>query len=100
VQAFLLKLLVQAVENEQIRKFLLEVVDRIAGLLLPKLADLVPVAVGTAVDAAIKQIPGVENLKDVGAVVNSTRDTLNHLIPDFDTGVKALDDLLDMWRPR
>lgn len=74
--------------------------ELLGGVITESILPLVPVAVASAVNAAIQQIPGVENVKDVAGIANTVRDDLNKIIPDIDVGIPALDDLLDFWRPK
>jgi hypothetical protein len=81
MQAFLLKLLVAAVQNPDIRAFLLEVVDRLAATLLPKLASVIPVAIGAAA-ARFGDILGHVDLPSAPEIVEDIRKEVNHALPD------------------
>lgn len=87
----------------------------IGSLITERILPLVPVAAASAAKAAvdelvkkfpqlatmIKQAGELEN--DVVSVVNvaqTVRKDLNALIPDFDTGIPQLDELMDFWRPK
>lgn len=73
-------------------------------LITERILPLVPVAVGAAVKAAVdevvEKVPGLEGVVDVVKATDAARDNLNHLIPDIDFGIPALDNLLDFWRPK
>jgi len=66
------------------------------------------IAVGASAAAAqlwnrVKsEIPGVqegiEALGDITEGAAGVRDMLDKAVPDFDTGIKAVDDLMDFWR--
>jgi hypothetical protein len=81
MQGFLLKLLVSAVQNEQIRRFLFEVVDRLATLLLPKLAAVIPVAVGAGIKGLGDILPDID-IPDLPDVVETVRRGVNNQLPD------------------
>lgn len=57
-------------------------------------------AAKSAVDELTAKIPGVEGVVDAAKVANDTRVTLDRLFPDFDTGIKPIDDIMDIWRPK
>lgn len=52
--------------------------------LLPWLASLIPLASASAVNAVIDNIPGVEAVKDVGALIEKVTKDVNVAVPDFD----------------
>lgn len=66
------------------------------------------IALGAAAAAAhlwnkVKsEIPGVEEgVEVIGNITEGAlevRDVLDKAVPDFDTGIKAVDDLMDFWR--
>lgn len=89
--------------------------DLLGGLITERILPLVPVAAASASKAAvdelvqkfpqlaeiIKTAGGIE--RDVVSVVNvaeTVRKDLNSLIPDLDTGIPQLDQLMDFWRPK
>lgn len=84
MQAFVLGLLVKAIENPEVRKFLLEGFERVgaslAELLLPKLSALIPLSVG----AGLKEFSDKLNidLPGLSDVVNTIRDGVNAELPD------------------
>lgn len=95
MQKFIINIIISVLSNEKVQQM---IKDLIGGIITERVLPLVPVAVTAAVDAAIKQIPGVENLKDVSAVADHARDALNKMIPDIDLPV--IGDLTDFWRPK
>jgi hypothetical protein len=101
MQAFLLKLILAVLTNEQVQK---QIKDLLGQLITERILPLVPVAVGAAVkagmDELIERVPGIEGVVDIVKTTDAARDNLNELIPDIDFGIPALDNLLDFWRPR
>jgi hypothetical protein len=101
MQAFLLKLILGVLTNEQVQK---QIKDLLGQLITERILPLVPVAVGAAVkagmDELIERVPGIEGVVDIVKTTDAARDNLNELIPDIDFGIPALDNLLDFWRPR
>lgn len=93
IQSFILKLLVEAVKNPDIRGFLLELFDRMADRLLPKLAAVIPAAVGAGIKGLGDLIPNID-LPDVGQVVETVRDGVNELLPQ-DIDVPLLSDAFE-----
>ncbi|AER48886.1 hypothetical protein KAMIYU_76 [Mycobacterium phage Kamiyu] len=74
---------------------------RILGrIVTERVLPVIPVTVATAVSGVIEKIPGVENVRDVVGYAEDIRQRVNDLLPDIDTGIKPLDDLLDAWRPK
>lgn len=41
---------------------------------------------------------GIEVIGDITENAAGVRDVLDRAIPDYDTGIKAVDDLMDFWR--
>lgn len=91
---FLSNLIADVLADERVQKM---IKDLLGDLITERIVPLIPVAAAAAVDAAIKQIPGVENVKDVLAVANETRDVLDRMIPDIDLPI--IGNLTDFWRP-
>lgn len=93
MQAFLLKLIIAAVTDKEVQKV-------IKTILAELLAVAVPTAVKSAMDQLIEKVPGIEGVVDIITVGNDTIGMLDRLIPDIDTGNEAIDRLMDFWRPR
>lgn len=89
IQKFALSLIVAALQNEEVRKFLLEVIDRLAAQLLPKLAAVIPAAVGAGIKG-FGDLVDVD-LPDVGQVVEKIRDGVNAQLPE-DVDIPVLSD--------
>ena len=89
IEKFALNLLLAALQNKEVRAFLLEVVDRLAAQLVPKLAAVIPAAVG----AGIKGLGDLTNLDlpDVTEVVEKIRDGVNAQLPE-DVDIPVLSD--------
>lgn len=101
MQNFIVGILIKVLSDEKVQAFLITAAKRIVGdAITDKILQALPDMFAAMLDTAIKQIPGVENIKDVAQVANHGRQILNDLIPDLDTGFKPLDDLMDMWRPK
>ena len=81
LQSFALKLIIAALENEKIRALLLECVDRAADVLLPKLAALIPAAVGAGMKGLGDLLDGID-LPDIDQVVENIRAGVNQQLPD------------------
>lgn len=80
IEKFALNLLLAALRNQEVRALILEIVDRLGAQLLPKLAAVIPAAVG----AGIKGLGDLTNLNlpDVAVVVEKIRDGVNQQLPD------------------
>ncbi len=92
IEKFALNLIVAALQNKEVRDFLLEIIDRLAAQLLPKLAAVIPAAVG----AGIKGFGDLANidLPDVGQVVEKIRDGVNAQLPE-DVDIPVLSDAFE-----
>lgn len=98
---FVVGILIKVLSNEKVQDFLIRAAKQIVGdAIALKILGALPDMFAALLDQAIKQIPGVENIKDVKQVADSGREVLNKIVPDFDTGIKPLDDILDIWRPK
>lgn len=102
MQNFIVGILIKVLSDEKVQAFLILAAKKIVGdAITGKILEALPAMFAGMLDTAIKQIPGVENIQDVGEVVNTGREILNRVVvPDLDTGFKPLDDLMDIWRPR
>ena len=111
MQKWVIALLIAALKailaDEELRDKLVDIFKKIlGGVIAEKVLPLLPTAIASAVDAVIKKLPGVPNL-DPGQVLevaehakDSILDVVDKAVPDFDTGIKQLDDLMDFWRPK
>ena len=92
LQSFALKLVIAALENEKVRALLLECVDRAADVLLPKLAALIPAAVGAGMKG-LGDLVDID-LPDVAQVVEKIRDGVNAQLPE-DVDIPVLSDAFE-----
>lgn len=98
---FIVGILIGVLKDPDVQKFLIEAAKKIVGdSITGKIMEALPHMFAAMLDTTIKQIPGIENIKDIAPVVEAGRNTLNQIIPDFDTGYKPLDDIMDIWRPK
>jgi translation initiation factor 2 alpha subunit (eIF-2alpha) len=95
METFLTNLIIKVLSDERVQKMIKDV---LGGLITERIVPLIPVAVTAAVDAVVKQIPGVENIKELASVADDVRNTLNGLIPDIDLPI--IGNLTDFWRPK
>ena len=105
LQGFAAGVLIKVVSDPTVQA----AVEKLLGNIIAKqIVPLIPIAVGAAtkagMDELIKKFPGVEGLVE-GAIsleqtTEAARNELNNLIPDVDFGIPALDNLLDLWRPK
>lgn len=94
MQGFLLKLILSLLANPQFEAALVKVLGKV---FLP----LIPVAAASAAKAVADLIPGVSVVAaEVGHVAENVRDDLNQIIPDLDTGIPLIDNIMDFWRPK
>ena len=101
MQNFIAGIIIKVLSDENAQAFLIKAVRQILDdVIAEKLLPLFPFALGSALKQFSAIIPGVENIQDAMAAANVIRDDLNEMIPDYDTGFKPLDDLMDIWRPR
>lgn len=101
MQKFVIGILIGVLKDPKVQEFLIQAGKRILDdVFAEKILSYLPAMFAGMLDTAIKQIPDVGNIKDVGQVVNTGRDILNKVIPDIDIGYKPLDDLIDAWRPK
>lgn len=93
MQAFVLALIVKALENQQIRAFLLEFAEKLGAWLLPKLAALIPAAAGAALKVLTDKIPDLPNLGELPAVIDEIHNKVNDLLPE-DIDIPVLSDVV------
>jgi len=93
VQTFLLKLLVAALQNPDIRAFLFTIVDRMTAALLPKLAAVIPAAVAAGIKGLGDLIPGIQ-MPGLHDITETIRTDVNHLLPE-DIDIPFLSDAFE-----
>lgn len=100
MQKFLAGLIIAVLTSDEVQK---SIKSLLGSLITERILPLLPVAVGAATKAAIdeivEKIPALEGVVDVAKTTEAARETLNTVIPDFDLGIPALDNLIDFWRP-
>jgi hypothetical protein len=97
LQKFVSDIIVSVLKDEDVQQF---IKDLLSGVITEKVLPLLPIAIGAAVKGVVDKIEGIEMVGDAIDVANDVRNTLNNIIPDFDTGIKTIDDLMDIWRPK
>lgn len=98
---FIVGIIVGVLKDESVQAFLIKAIREVLdGVIAEKLLPLFPFALGSAVKKFTEQIPGIDNIEDAMESANAIREDMNRMIPDFDTGFKPLDDLMDIWRPK
>lgn len=111
MQKWLISLLLQALKailaDDELRGKLVDILKNVlGGVIAEKILPLVPTTIASAMDAVIKHIPGIPDLNPEQIVQvaehakDSILDVVDKAVPDFDTGIKQLDDLMDFWRPK
>lgn len=101
MKTWVISVLVGVLKDPDVQKFLIAAAQKIVGdAVVGKILGFLPQMFAAMLDTAIKQIPGVENIKDIGTVVETGQEVLNRVVPDLDTGFKPLDDIMDWWRPK
>lgn len=93
MQGFLLNLLVAAVKNKEIREFLFQLVDRLAPLLLTKLAAIIPAAVGAGIKGLGDIIPNIA-VPALHEITEDIRGKVNELLP-ADIDIPILSDAFE-----
>jgi hypothetical protein len=93
VNAFLLKLLVAAVQNPEIRAFLLEMVEKLADKLLPQIVATFPTFVAAAVKVFADKVPNLTAIPD--NVAELALDTAKHIL-DSDPDLPGISNIVDL----
>jgi hypothetical protein len=95
---FLIGLMLAALKNEKVQQ---EIGNFTTRIVTDKLLPLLPLVAAAAAKAVTDQIPQLADITtDVAEMADDLRNNLNDAIPDIDFGIPALDDLLDLWRPK
>lgn len=93
MNAFLLKLLVAAVQNPEIRAFLLEMVEKLADKLLPQIVATFPTFVAAAVKVFADKVPNLTAIPD--NVAELALDTAKHIL-DSDPDLPGISNIVDL----
>jgi hypothetical protein len=97
MQNFVAGIILKVLADPKVQQF---IKDLLSSVITEKVLPLLPIAVGAAAKAIVDKLPGVEMVGDTLEVADDVRVALNEVIPDWDTGIKAIDDLMDIWRPK
>lgn len=90
---FIIGLLASALQDERIRAFMFELVERLAARLLPNLAAVIPAATGAGIKAFGELLDHV-NLPSLPEVTETIRAGVNELVPD-DVDIPILSDAFE-----
>jgi hypothetical protein len=93
VQNFLVGVLVKLLADPKTQEFLLKVVDRLAEVLLPKLAAVVPAAVAAGIKGLGDLIPDI-HLPGLDEITTDIHNGVNALLPD-DIDIPFLSDAFE-----
>jgi hypothetical protein len=93
VNAFLLKLLVSAVQNPEIRAFLFEMVEKLADKLLPQIVATFPTFVAAAVKVFADKVPNLEAIAE--SIPQLAEDTAKHIL-DSDPDLPGISNIIDL----
>jgi hypothetical protein len=81
VQKFVVGVLLKLLADEKVQAFLMQIVDRLAEVLLPKLASVVPAAVAAGIKGLGDLIPDL-HLPGLEEVTKDIHDGVNALLPE------------------
>jgi hypothetical protein len=95
MQGFVAGIIVKVLSDPKVQQF---IKDLLSSVITEKVLPLLPIAVGAAAKAIVDKLPGVEMVGDALEVADDVRETLNEILPDYDLGIPAIDNLLDAWR--
>lgn len=93
MNAFLLKLLVSAVQNPEIRAFLFEMVEKLAAKLLPEIVATFPTFVAAAVKVFADKVPNLEAIAE--SIPQLAEDTAKHIL-DSDPDLPGISNIIDL----
>lgn len=97
MQKWLLNLIVSILADPKVEQM---IKNLLGALITERILPLIPVAAASAAKALVDAIPSINAIVDIGHVTDTVRNDLNAIIPDFDLGIPALDNLIDFWRPK
>jgi hypothetical protein len=93
MNGFILKLLVAAVQNKEIRAFLFELAEKLAEKLLPQIVATFPTFVAAAVKVFADKVPNLESI--VESVPELALDTAKHIL-DSDPDLPGISNIIDL----
>lgn len=97
MQAFIVAVLVKVLSDEKVQQSIEKLVSKV---ITENILPLVPVASAAAAKAVVELIPGGKAVADLAKVTEQVRVELNKVIPDIDSGIPLIDNILDAWRPK
>lgn len=93
MNGFLLKLLVSAIQNPDIRAFIFELVEKLAAKLLPDIISTFPTFVGAAMKTFSIKVPNIAEIPD--AVGDIAKDVAKQIL-DSDPDLPGISDIIDL----
>jgi hypothetical protein len=93
VQNFLVSILVKLLSDPKVQAFLMQIVDRLAETLLPKLAAVIPAAVAAGIKGLGGLIPDI-HLPGLDNITETIRSDVNALLPE-DIDIPILSDAFE-----
>jgi len=93
MQNFFVAVLVKLLSDPKVQALLLQVVDRLAVILLPKLAAVIPGAVAAGIKGLGDLIPDI-HMPELGDLTEGVRDGVNALLPE-DIDIPILSDAFE-----
>jgi len=96
MQSFIVSILIKVLSDPKVQQW---IKNLLGGLITERILPLIPLAVASATKAITEALPNIPTAA-IEHVAETIRTDLNNVIPDFDIGIPAIDNLLDFWRPR
>jgi hypothetical protein len=93
VQSFIISILIKLLSDPKVQDLLFRVVDRLAEILLPKLASVIPAAVAAGIKGLGGLIPDI-HLPGLDDITETIRKDVNGLLPD-DIDIPILSDAFE-----
>jgi hypothetical protein len=93
VNGFFAAILIKVLADPKVQELLLQIVDRLAAQLLPKLAAVIPAAVGAGIKGLGDLIPDI-HLPDLGDLTEGIRSDINAALPE-DIDIPILSDAFE-----
>jgi hypothetical protein len=93
MQSFFAAILIKVLADPKVQELLLQIIDRLAAQLLPKLAAVIPGAVAAGIKGLGDLIPDI-HMPDLGDITEGVRDGVNALLPE-DIDIPILSDAFE-----
>lgn len=93
MKKFLISVMVGVLSDPKVQEFLLQIVDRLGALLLPKLGAIIPAAVGAGIKALGDLIPDI-HMPELHEITEDIRGGVNALLPT-DVDIPILSDAFE-----